>query len=213
MSENSTPNAMAAKLAEMKAKQAEIDRIAEEKRVDAEKAAAERKAKAEAKVKAEKAVIAAALESRETPLTIGAYADLPEVKGVLSETSVKTVLDRLAAEYELDASLIYAGKARTGKWNGNFARSATMYQLGLEAVGAAPATFNQNLYRLKSGDTPGDLRPKAEQTAEWERHDAVAKAIPAKAWERVVKALDDAYAAGEKIVDAAAPVSEEAAAA
>lgn len=188
------------KLQALRAKQEEADRLAAEKAAELQRQREEREMKAAARKAAETALISAAFSAleAEAPTEVSVYAALAEVTGVMSETAVKTFLERWATENEVDASAIISGKARTGKWNGRFDRAAVMYQLGLEAVGAAPATFNQNLYRLKAGEVPGDPRSKADQAAEWEHLDAIVKAIPAKSWESVVKAIDAAFAAGEK---------------
>lgn len=201
------------KLAALRAKQEEATKAAQLKADEARKAREEREAKAAARLAAEEALVTAALTAIEAgqPVEISSYAALPQVKDVISETGIKTYLDRWATENELESASFMAGKARTGKWNGRFDRSAVLYNLGLEAVGAAPATFNQNLYRLKAGEVPGDPRPKAEQTAEWNLHNAVVGAIPAKAWEAVIKAVDAAYAAGEKALASATSEEKEAA--
>jgi hypothetical protein len=167
-----TNDQIQARFAELQAREAAEEAEALKAAEEKAEAARIRAEKAAAKLAAEKAVRSLALTCA-APL-ISVYAELPEVKAAeLSETTVKGLLDRFGKEKDLPSEVLYSGEARSAKFNGRHDRSAVIYRLGDLLVGAKPATFNQNLFRLKSGEMIGDERTKAQQEAEYQRLDGI----------------------------------------
>lgn len=192
--------------------------VAEAEKIAAERAAEKlaREAKAALKAAAEKAILDTAMAVEGTPPTIAEYADLEAVKAAeMSETSIKTVLDRFAVENEdsgVTAEGLYSGKARSGDWNGRVDLARMLYSLSKEATGTAPATMNQNLVTKLQQGTLDPNRSKADQLDQYNRDLAIAKLVPAKTWERIVKSLETAYATAEAAYEEAAKLAAEEAA-